>query len=668
MDTHAAASGYLPFIDGLRAIAVAGVICFHANVPGLTGGYAGVDVFFVLSGFLISRLIESRLQAGGFSFATFYERRARRILPALVLTGLFCAVSAAFLFVPHDLRDFSSSLWGAAFFYSNVLFEQATGYFSAPTSTMPLLHTWSLAVEEQFYLVFPPLLFAIHWALRNSPRARWAMMFSLFAVSLAGSILLVKADPARAFYLLPPRAWELLAGTLIALAPSRIALPRSAAECLTVLGLACIALSFHWFTRTTAFPGVAALLPCLGTAAVIVGNLRNSTLPGALLAQRWLVYAGLISYGLYLYHWPILTFTRYFLDRQLTTLQTAAALSATVGLAVISFHAIETPIRQGAFMRSRTQLFTAAAGGLLILGVLGIVGVNMHGFPSRFSGPALQYAQGEQDRWPWSKCMPAVQRLSADNVCRVGAPASTPAFLVWGDSHAAALQPGIDERAKTLGLPGWLIAYSRCPSLIGAAPIQHATDDFPCTAIADKVLDLIRDHHIRHVLLVSRWDTYMSGWERGGVETNQDLTISYTEGGIVYRGETAMRLALQETVRRLRQLDADIWILEQVPPQLIEVPSALAKAVYFGRDPQLLRRPYAEVESRRAPMQAIFADLRRSGDVSFIDPAEVFCPNRGPCLIEARGRSLYEDNNHLTVFGARWCRDMLDPFFSATIQ
>ena len=129
-----------------------------------------------------------------------------------------------------------------------------------------------------------------------------------------------------------------------------------------------------------------------------------------------------------------------------------------------------------------------------------------------------------------------------------------------------------------------------------------------------------------------------------------------------------MRLALQETVRRLHQLDADIWILEQVPPQLIEVPSALAKAVYFGRDPQLLRRPYAEVESRRAPMQAIFADLRRSGDVSFIDPAEVFCPNRGPCLIEAHGRSLYEDNNHLTVFGARWCRDMLDPFFSATIQ
>src|SRR5580698_10015559 len=163
MQTRAAADGYLPFIDGLRAIAVLGVIGFHANLGGLTGGYVGVDVFFVLSGFLISRLIESRLQERTFSFAQFYERRARRILPALSLTCLLCALVATFLFVPRDLREFSSSLWGTAFFYSNVLFEEATGYFSAPSSSMPLLHAWSLSVEEQFYLFFPPLLFALHW-------------------------------------------------------------------------------------------------------------------------------------------------------------------------------------------------------------------------------------------------------------------------------------------------------------------------------------------------------------------------------------------------------------------------------------------------------------------------------------------------------------------------
>src|ERR1700760_5040807 len=145
MATRTAADGYLPFIDGVRGVAVLGIIGFHANLAGLTGGYVGVDIFFVLSGFLISRLIESRLQVRAFSFARFYERRARRLLPALIVTSLLCALIATLLFVPRDLRQFSSSLWGTAFFYSNVLFEEATGYFSAPSSTMPLLHTWSLA-------------------------------------------------------------------------------------------------------------------------------------------------------------------------------------------------------------------------------------------------------------------------------------------------------------------------------------------------------------------------------------------------------------------------------------------------------------------------------------------------------------------------------------------
>jgi peptidoglycan/LPS O-acetylase OafA/YrhL len=668
MQTRTAADGYLPFIDGLRAIAVLGVVGFHANLGGLTGGYVGVDVFFVLSGFLISRLIESRLQLRAFSFARFYERRARRILPALIVTCLLCALVATCLFVPRDLRQFSSSLWGTAFFYSNVLFEEATGYFSAPSSTMPLLHTWSLAVEEQFYLCFPPLLFVLHWALKTSPWTRWAMMMLAFLASLCAGILLMRSDASRAFYLLPPRAWELFAGALIALAPRRVAWSRLAAELLTVLGCMCIGVSFFCYTPATQFPGVAALLPCLGTVAILEANLENTTLLGRLLSQRYLVYLGLISYGLYLYHWPMLTFTRYFLDHDLSTMQTVAALSATVALAVVSLHAIEAPLRHAIFFKSRAALFSAAAAGLASVGALGIVGVNLHGLPSRFSGAALQYAQGEQDRLPWDQCMPLLERLSADSVCRVGVADGKPTFLVWGDSHAAALAPGVDERAKTLGLSGWVIGYSRCPSLLGAAPIQHAAGDFPCVDIAEKVMGLIRDQHIRHVLLVNRWDTYISGWERGGVETHQDLTVSYTEAGVLYKGEAAVRFSLQETVRRLQVLDADIWVLEQVPPQLIDVPSALAKAVYLHRDPKLLRRAYAEMESRRAPADAIFAELRRSGDVSFIDPADRFCPSRGPCRIEVQGRSLYEDNNHLTVFGAKWSREMLDPFFSATIQ
>jgi peptidoglycan/LPS O-acetylase OafA/YrhL len=668
MDTRGASPGYLPFIDGLRAVAVLGVIGFHFNLGAVTGGYVGVDVFFVLSGYLITNLIEARLRTRSFSFAQFYERRARRILPALLLTGFLSALAALLLFVPHDLREFSTSLWGTAFFYSNVLFEQATGYFAAPVSTIPLLHTWSLAVEEQFYLFFPPLLYVIHSALRNSPRVRWLVVGLLFSVSLGFGILLMRADPARAFYLLPPRAWELLAGGLIALLPSRADLPRPSAELLSAVGIVCIGGSFVLYDRNTPFPGTAALLPCLGTVLIIVSNVDNRTWLGALLAQRWLAYIGLISYGLYLYHWPILTFARYYLDHELNTTETAAALMATLALAMSSFHCIEHPIRSGAWFKSRSRVFALAACGLLGLGLLGIVGVNMDGFPGRFSGAALAYAQGERDRWPWSKCMPALERLTPQNVCRVGVAGATPAFLVWGDSHAAALAPGVDARAKTLGLSGWVIGYSRCPSLVGAAPMQHARGDFPCTAVADRVMALIHDQHIRHVLLVSRWDTYISGWERGGIETAQDLTISYTDGGMTYRGDEAFTRALEETVRRLQAMDVDVWLMEQVPPQLVSVPSALAKAVYLGRDPLSLRRPLADVEIRRASAEAAFAELRRIADVSFIDPAQKFCPNRAPCAIAAQGHSLYEDNNHLTVYGAVWSRDMLDPFFSSTIR
>jgi peptidoglycan/LPS O-acetylase OafA/YrhL len=667
-DTRTASPGYLPFIDGLRAVAVLGVICFHFNLGIVTGGYVGVDVFFVLSGYLITNLIEARLQSRNFSFAQFYERRARRILPGLLLMGFLSAMAALVLFVPHDLREFSTSLWGTAFFYSNVLFEQAAGYFAAPLSTIPLLHTWSLAVEEQFYLLFPPLLYGIHAALRNSPRARWLAAGILFVASLSYGILLMGANPARAFYLLPPRAWELLAGGLIALLPSRAGLPRLSAELLSVVGAICIGGSFVLFDRNTPFPGTAALLPCLGTVLVIVSNVDNRTWLGALLAQRSLAYIGLISYGLYLYHWPILTFARYYLDRELNTNETVAALVGTLALAMLSFHGIENPLRSGVWLKSRGRVFAVAACGLAALGLAGIVGVNMDGFPARFSGAALAYAQGERDRWPWAKCMPALERLTAKDVCRVGVAAAAPAFLVWGDSHAAALAPGVDSRAKTLGLAGWVVGYSRCPSLLGAAPMRHAQGDFPCAAIADKVMALIRDQHIRHVLLVSRWDTYISGWERGGVETAQDLTISYTDGGVTYTGAEAFTRALDQTVRRLQAMDVDVWLMEQVPPQLVLVPSALAKAVYLGRDPLALRRPLADVEIRRAAAEAAFNELHRIAQVSFIDPAKTFCPNREPCAIAAQGHALYEDNNHLTAYGAVWSRNMLDPFFSSTIR
>jgi peptidoglycan/LPS O-acetylase OafA/YrhL len=669
IDVARGSQPYLPFIDGLRGLAVLGVIFFHFDVAYLSGGYAGVDVFFVLSGFLITNLIDVRVRGQGFSFAHFYERRARRILPALIITCTLCAITALWLFVPHDLREFGKSLKAAAFFYSNVVFAQATGYFADAQSVRPLLHTWSLAVEEQFYLLFPPLLYAMHWTTGNSRPRLWWLMSVLAAIALTSSILWVRADADTAFYLLPPRAWELLAGALIALAPWQWRLPQAATETMAMLGVLCIASSYAIYDRNTPFPGTAALLPCIGTILLIIPNLHGPTGVGRILAHRSLVYVGLISYGLYLYHWPILAFGRYFLDHELSGVESCAALAATLGLALASYHWVEVPVRSGTFLRSRKRLFQAAVAGLLIVGATGIALVNGNGLPARFSGAALRYAAAARDNPDWDRCMPTPQRLDSNDVCKFGAATAQPSFLVWGDSHAAALAPGVDARASTLGISGWVVGYNRCASLVGAAPMQRNPGDYPCVLIAEKVLNLIRDSHIKHVLLASRWDTYISGWERGGSETLQNLTISFTSAdGHRAQGLEAFRLSFAETVRRLRTLGVDVWVLEQVPPQLVDVPSALAKAVYFDRNPDALRRPYADIERRRAAATSVFAQFRDSPQVSFIDPAEQFCPHHSPCLIAAAGRALYSDGNHLSVFGSLWSQDMLDPFFSSIVR
>jgi peptidoglycan/LPS O-acetylase OafA/YrhL len=658
--------GYYPFIDGLRAVAVLGVILFHYNLLHVSGGYVGVDVFFVLSGFLITGLIESKLRRGIFSFAEFYERRCRRIIPALFITGVVCTMAAIVLLVPRDFREFSKSLKGAAFFYSNVVFADSAGYFAAPAATKPLLHTWSLAVEEQFYLIFPPVLYGWHKALRGN-RA-----FLCFAVGVIGaasfvlSLVLMQINSDGAFYLLPPRAWELLSGSLTALALVRIRLPRAAAEAIAVLAALGLGLSFVCYDRQTPFPGLAAALPCACAMLLIWTNVSSPTFIGRILSARPLVAIGLISYGLYLYHWPVLAFSRYFFDRELSIGAAAVALAATFSISVLSYRLVELPIRSGAWVQRRKTIFNLSAIGLLGIGAIGIVGVNAGGFPSRFSGAALQYASGAHDTWDWNRCMPAPDRLNDQTICRIGAPGNiAPSFLLWGDSHAAALEPAVDARAKAFNAPGWYVGYSRCPALIGAAPIQHTPDDHPCLLIADTVFDLVRRNGIKHVVLASRWDSYIDGWDPRGNETKQDLTISFDTVDGRFTGQEAFQHALRETLKRFRNLGVDVWIIEEVPPQLVDIPSALAKAIAFGRDPLLLRRPFKDIEERRRAAATVFAEYVGAPGVFFIDPAKIFCPNKTPCLISESGHALYSDGNHLSVFGALWSQFMLDPFFNS---
>lgn len=658
-----------PFIDGLRAVAILPVIFFHYNIAHVTGGYVGVDVFFVLSGFLITGLISEQMKAGRFSIVHFYERRARRILPALFVTCLLSTVVALLLYLPHDFKQFSRSLEGIALFGSNFIFARWTGYFADPVSTIPLLHTWSLAVEEQFYVFFPLILLALNNYFKDRIFAIRFTIYMLFLISFVLSIALLAPMPEKTFYLLHTRAWELMAGSLLALHLKELRISKGAAEAMSVMGAVILLLCLFMYDRNTPFPGMAALPPCLATVFLLWSNINHTTTLKKVLSSRPLVGIGLISYGLYLYHWPVLVFARYYFDREPSAGISLFLIALTFLIAVFSYFYLEKPIRDGVLKKK--TLFQLSGVGLAAFGLTGLLGVHTNGLPSRFNSDVLKYAQaGEENNNATQipqKCDDLIfPGVSGDKICKFGAsPTAHPDFLLWGDSHAAALQAAVAAQAMKNHMTGWDIIRSGCPALVDADRADHFVG-YSCPAISAAVLDTVRRNKIKNVLLVTRWDMYALGWEKGSVETAREPFISFTtQDGRTLTRKDAFAASFEETIKKLKELGVNIWVVKQVPPQLVYVSSALAKAQYLGRNPDDLERSYADIVNRRSFVDTVFADAAKSYPLHFIDPADKFCPQERICLISTDGQSLYMDNSHLSPYGALWSQDMLAPFFKS---
>jgi peptidoglycan/LPS O-acetylase OafA/YrhL len=295
-----------PELDGLRGIAIASVVAYHLGGRLAPGGFVGVDLFFVLSGFLITQLIVSDLEFDRFSILGFYERRVRRIVPALLFVCACCTAIALTIFLPGELKDYCSSLLAALLSASNLWFFQHSGYFDRAADTHPLLHTWSLGVEEQFYILFPVLL----WGLFRLTRSRMgSAIWVLFALSLGVSIIALPQHPQSTFFLLHTRAWELLTGSIVALGLVPHPISRVHREVGGLVGLSAIALAIFAYDSQTPFPGAAALLPCLG-AGLIIWSGPGDSLVSRALSCKPLIFLGLVSYSLYLWHWPLIVFVR----------------------------------------------------------------------------------------------------------------------------------------------------------------------------------------------------------------------------------------------------------------------------------------------------------------------------------------------------------------------
>lgn len=371
---------YRQEIDGLRALAVLPVILYHAGVPGFPGGFAGVDIFFVISGFLITGILLNELQQERFSLAHFYERRARRILPALFIVLALTVPLAWWLLLPHELADFGESLIAVALFVSNFLFWQQSDYFAPTAEFIPLLHTWSLAVEEQFYLFFPLLLW-LGWRL-----GRGKLMLIVLAVALLSlglSEWLWRVSQSANFYLIFSRAWELMLGALAAFYLQQRPQPSGwLSEIGAAVGLLLVAGSVVLLHRGLPFPSLYALPPIVGSVLIIVcATPHNWT--GRLLAFKPLVWIGLISYSAYLWHQPLLVFSRIYIGSELSVVWIVLNIVLTLVLAGLSWRFVEQPFRQRQRF-SRPQIFSFAAVGSAFFILLGLVFWWGEGWPSRF--------------------------------------------------------------------------------------------------------------------------------------------------------------------------------------------------------------------------------------------------------------------------------------------
>lgn len=656
-DAHRA--GYRPDIDGLRMIAVMSVVLCHLGVPGFAGGYVGVDVFFVISGFLITGILARELDADRFSLLGFYERRARRILPALIVVLVAAFAGTLVLLYPDATRDFGRAALATLLFASNLYYFQAgTDYFGAAAEYSPLTHTWSLAVEEQYYILFPLLLAALHRYAR-----RWTVLAiaGLSVLSFIAAAMLVRTDAMAAFFLPHARAWELGLGALIALRLPPLPGGARAREGLGALALLLILVPILLYDAKTPFPGIAALPTCLGTAILItLADPRRAgaapTRVAAMLSLRPFVAIGLISYSLYLWHWPIIAFLRHRLGTtELGFTPAIAALALAMALATLSYFFVERPFRRGPPRGfGRTQIF--ALSGMAISGLAAAAGllVAMGGLPGRYPAPLL--AAVSLDEMREAERARCFNRSVSDGLCHFGASTAATAeaeVLLWGDSHALALMEGVARAAATAEVTGAFAGRQACPPLIGAYRADREAGP-ACAAFNAEILGWLDAHpQVHTVILSARWALTAEGTRAPGEAGGPAILIKEgatrsgpgqpAENFAIYGG------AVEATVSALRARGRRVIIVGSVPEIGWNVPQHLARHLRWG-DALPAAPGRSDVARRLARSDTLLIDLARRSGATYVSVADRLCPD--VCRVAVDGKPLYFDDDHLSRLGA----------------
>jgi peptidoglycan/LPS O-acetylase OafA/YrhL len=680
---------YRPEIDGLRALAVIPVILFHAGFTVFSGGYVGVDIFFVISGYLITTIILVEKDNEGFTLVGFYERRARRILPALFFVTLCCLPFAWFWMLPSQLKDFSASITAAFMFVSNFLFWKESGYFAPAAELKPLLHTWSLAIEEQFYVIYPVFII-LFWKLGKRVLVSLISLGLLFSLALAqfgGNInfsppyiepnFQLTSTPFSSFYLSPTRAFELIIGALTAFylyckSEGETNTNSFISQIASMSGLLLIIYAILEFNHATPFPSIYTLIPTIGAALLIV-YVSPNTIVGKFLSNKTLVGIGLISYSAYLWHHPLFAFTRLRSVNEPSLWLFGFLGIISMVLAYFSWRFIERPFRDKNYF-NRKQIYGSAIVASLVMVGIGFVGHFYNGYPERFSKLELAAANAQNNKTRellfQKTCIgeSLIGEFKDIKMCRFGDTTSQKVIFLHGDSHSKALFFAIDKVAKEKNYSVYFTDNRYC------GPLPYIYEDkfldisrvARCNASHQSLLHFIKETKPEMVIFVYRW-TYKLypianhiaelGYDNG--EGGKELaeykeSFAFSDNKFI-QTSASKKAAVIRFVDEILEKDIPLLITYPVPETGWNIPHLNGKNILFNGGFKLqISTSFEKYKIRNSFVLNILDSIGNHPKLSRVKPAEIFCDTYflGRCIAQVDGVPFYNDGDHLSDAGA----------------
>jgi peptidoglycan/LPS O-acetylase OafA/YrhL len=643
-------ANYRPDIDGLRAVAVLLVVFFHAFPEYLTGGFIGVDVFFVISGFLISGIIFRKIRAGNFSFWDFYARRVRRIFPALIFLFVPLLIAGAFLLTPAEYRELGKEVALGTFFAENIyLIKNTGGYWDLSTEMMPLMHLWTLAVEEQYYIIYPILCLL---AFRFWSKGRAAFLWILWIASFAFCLFQYASHPIATFFSLHTRFWELCSGCLLAYYYPQIAewlqnsRRRLFAQALPWAGLAVILVSALVLKGSDHYPGVLTLLPVLGAVAILCG--KDSRLNNTLLSRKTFVTVGLLSYTLYLWHWPIFSIARLLNGRELPDYSIRFGLVIlSVAISAVSFYFFELPIRR---KKASKLLVAVLASVMCAIAAAGFLIKKTNGVPQRLPKEDVAFAAQLKNSFPrWNDFCTRKYGFQGDvRDCYLSE--DRPATVaVLGDSHARHLMTGLSTVwAESKNPPVYLmLAESGTPPLldIWRRVVEPETNKEGAVPWQTQAINrVLAEPNIRTVVLGSRWNNFIVADN----SVNWKNTPQFDPRDVVRRPE-AFEYFLDKTLAAFAKAGKNVVLVEDVPS--------------YPFTPASCKRPFRDMKNCVVPRNEFDQSVKEANrvlrlvakrypNVRIYSAWEPLCDAES-CYMVRDNQAYYHDVDHLTDAGSR---------------